>query len=249
MTAVSSVQAYNITIGEQSAVYAYNPHRDIDLASGWNDSYTGSSNFVLGAVGSGTPYRATQYNGASVALTFQGMAVYVCFTASDGVDWDLTLIPTATTRQVDGSSDPICSTWGGNTLVVADSLSYDNYNATLTFNTIPSGADVFFYGSVVGVSVGPTGVQAEPAIVVDDHASTWTYVPSDQWVQETDDGAIDGGYTQTCSYNQSDIASATYTASSTYLGSVDTSLNFAQMRLPCTWWACFGQTLPFIPFK
>ncbi|KZT54624.1 hypothetical protein CALCODRAFT_378987 [Calocera cornea HHB12733] len=212
---MTSVQAYNITIGEQSAVYEYNPHRDIDLATGWNDSYTGSAIYVYGGLGTGTPYRATQYSGANAILTFQGTAVYMCFTPGSNVEWSFSLNPTAAYRQLDGSADPTCSQWGGTTLVVADSLTYNSYTATLTVNSIPPGGQFAFFGSVVSVSIGPVGTKANPPLTIDDHASTWTYTPVNEWDQETDTGAVDGEYSQTCYYNGQNIASASYTATNT----------------------------------
>ncbi|KZO95438.1 hypothetical protein CALVIDRAFT_564842 [Calocera viscosa TUFC12733] len=140
----------------------------------------------------------------------------MCLFPTEYVKWSFSITPNATSRTLDSSADPTCLQWGGTTVVVADHLSYDTYTATLTVNSIPLGQEFYFFGSVVSVSIGPTGTQAKGPVIIDDTASSWVYTPISQWIEVPQvPEAVAGSYSQTCDYNGQNIASATYVASNT----------------------------------
>ncbi|KZO95433.1 hypothetical protein CALVIDRAFT_599217 [Calocera viscosa TUFC12733] len=200
---MTSIQPYNITIGEQSPLYTYLPQRDGLATSGWNDSYTGSTAYVLGGVGDGTPYRTTEvpvstytngFSASLISLTFQG----------------------APTQQADANADPVCSQWGGTTIAFAVDLPDSSNIAVLEFDPqvkISNFGGFRFFGSVVSVSIGPAGTKANAPLIIDDRGFGWDYSPANEWTVETDPGAINGSYSETCSYSAQDTAIATYTTS------------------------------------
>ncbi|KZT54619.1 hypothetical protein CALCODRAFT_519223 [Calocera cornea HHB12733] len=201
---MADVQSYNLTIGEESALYEYYPGRDLDPALGWNSSYTGNIVYDFGAVGTGTPYRTTQVvttpsakNYATVSLSFQGTAIYMCFSAI---------------AEADAHAVPVCSQWGGTTIAFVNDLPAGNHTAVLAAVSYVTGGHAFnFFGSVVTLTI-PEGTGVPSPLAIDDTAYGWTYSPANEWSQVVDPGAVNGSFSQTCYYNGQSISSATYTA-------------------------------------
>ncbi|KZT58877.1 hypothetical protein CALCODRAFT_494340 [Calocera cornea HHB12733] len=211
---MTTVTEYNITLGPESPVINFLPFRDSDPSQGWNASYTGNAIYAHG-LGSGTPYRRTQKDGAQLELDFDGTGVYFCYSTEQGASMSLTIDGQPVGSAV-SSDDTFCSATGADTLAFASGLSYGSHQAVLDVAIPQSSSSLLFYKGIVTIGAGVDGSQidANAPTYVDDRDSGWTYGPLPQfWTVHTTSSVGDSSHTRTgtCTYASAVSASYTFT--------------------------------------
>ncbi|KZP00806.1 hypothetical protein CALVIDRAFT_213921 [Calocera viscosa TUFC12733] len=208
----TSIIPYNVTLGSESPLFSYSPVRDGPATQGWNASYSGSTAYVPGADGVGTAFRHTENDGASFSVQFVGTAYWLCVSANGGTTYNFTenghSLPTSGLP-----ADSACSQWpGAKAIVGAGNQTYKSYTVGINITSIPNADASFdFYGAVLELSAGSTGMTTTP-VTIDDTNPGWNYQPS-PWLQADNPLDYNGTYSYSCTYDVG--ATATYTFNET----------------------------------
>ncbi|EJU01016.1 hypothetical protein DACRYDRAFT_108349 [Dacryopinax primogenitus] len=220
----SSIVPYNVTLGSESPLWNYAPQRDGLATQGWNASYSGATVYVAGNDGIGTPFRHTQYNGASFEIQFEGTGYWLCLTHDTGVTFNLTV--NGHTIATSGlPADSTCSEWPqAKTIVGAGGLAYRSLTVGLNISLPNADSSFDFYGGITQISAGAPGAAPVNPVTIDDRNPGWNYQPW-PWLQSEDPSDYNETHSYACAYDSS--VSAAYTFNETtavmLIGSPDTN--------------------------
>ncbi|KZT51451.1 hypothetical protein CALCODRAFT_135575 [Calocera cornea HHB12733] len=191
---------------------SYAPIRDGPAAQGWNASYSGSTVYVPGNAGVGTPFRHTENNGASFEIQFEGTAWWFCLSANDGATFDFT--SNGHTLQTSGlRADSTCSQWPeAKTILGTGNLTYESYTIGVNVTLPTDEASFDFYGAVLQISAGATGTEESIPVTIDDTDPGWNYQPW-PWLPANNSQDYNGTHSYACTYDPT--VTATYTFNET----------------------------------
>jgi len=155
---------YNLSIPSSASVFYYQPFRDGNASVGWNSSWTRlnvadlfPSNYggpAGNGIGVGAPYRTTTMDAATVQISFEGTAIYLCFRANGGAG--KLKIDDAFYSTTADVVDPACMSYDGqpDTLLYADVLTYGPHVAVFEVETGAGNSQFELFGATVTIDAG-----------------------------------------------------------------------------------------------
>ncbi|KZT52038.1 hypothetical protein CALCODRAFT_487424 [Calocera cornea HHB12733] len=227
---MSGLQPYNLSISSSSPAFRYAPFRDGyygdsgEVKGGWRSSFKGAgganSQWPTPSLNNwldGVAYEETEFDGASVSLSFEGTALYFCIiSAGEGDTYTMSINNTNTDFL--RYAQPMASACGSDAdaiMIAVAELPYGTHSVQLVAHPEPSAdefedPDFYFYGGVVTLGMNGTYIQD---VTIDDSDRSWTYFGN--WTSETTNPyASDNTLHRSCYYGPENFVRYTFSNAS-----------------------------------